>query len=50
VIDARDPISGRCAEIEAVVKEHGKKIIYILNKIDLVPNAKEWVNYFKAEN
>jgi nuclear GTP-binding protein len=50
VIDARDPISGRCAEIEAVVKEHGKKIIYILNKVDLVPNAKEWVNYFKAEN
>ena len=50
VIDARDPISGRCQDIEEVVKANNKKIVFILNKTDLVPNASEWVNYFKADN
>lgn len=50
VIDARDPISGRCKEIEEVVKENGKKIVFVLNKVDLVPNASEWADYFKRDN
>jgi nuclear GTP-binding protein len=50
VIDARDPISGRCKDIEDVVKEHNKKIIFVLNKTDLIPNASDWVKYFKNEN
>ena len=49
VIDARDPISGRCADIETVAKENNKNIIFVLNKTDLVPNASEWVKYFKNE-
>lgn len=48
VLDARDPESGRCADIEEQVKENGKKIIFILNKVDLVPNAEEWAKYFKG--
>ena len=50
VIDARDPISGRCQEIETQVKENNKKIIFILNKTDLVPNAQDWADYFKKDN
>lgn len=50
VIDARDPISGRCKDIEDVVKENNKKIIFVLNKTDLVPNTSEWVKYFKNDN
>ena len=50
VIDARDPISGRCQEIETRVKENNKKIIFILNKTDLVPNAQDWADYFKKDN
>jgi len=39
VLDARDPEGCRCREIEAEIlaKSGDKKIIFILNKIDLVP-------------
>ena len=36
VLDARDPEGGRSLEIESVAKENGKKIIFVLNKIDLI--------------
>tara|TARA_B110001450_G_C17489068_1_gene427510 strand:+ start:193 stop:441 length:249 start_codon:yes stop_codon:yes gene_type:complete len=44
VLDARDPEGGRSLEIEEQAKEKGKKMIFILNKVDLVPeeNAKAW--------
>lgn len=39
VLDARDPLGCRCKELEAEVLGTGlgKKIILVLNKIDLVP-------------
>jgi ribosome biogenesis GTPase A len=36
VIDARDPLSYRSKELENNVKTKGKKLIILLNKIDLV--------------
>lgn len=39
VLDARDPITSRCKEAEKILstQTHEKKLIIILNKIDLVP-------------
>jgi ribosome biogenesis GTPase A len=36
VLDSRDPEGTRSLEIEEIAKESGKKLIYILNKIDLI--------------
>lgn len=51
VLDARDPEGTRVAEIEEKVKQDGKKIIYLLNKKDLVPdvNVVAWQKWFKAQ-
>ncbi|GAA5882199.1 hypothetical protein JCM16303_002275 [Sporobolomyces ruberrimus] len=42
VLDARDPIGTRCDSVEAYLakEKRGKKVIYVLNKVDLVPG---WV-------
>eukprot|EP00455_Lapot_gusevi_P021034 TRINITY_DN2214_c0_g1_i1.p1 TRINITY_DN2214_c0_g1~~TRINITY_DN2214_c0_g1_i1.p1 ORF type:complete len:561 (-),score=202.92 TRINITY_DN2214_c0_g1_i1:190-1872(-) len=37
VLDARDPAAARSAEFEALLASAGKVLIYVLNKIDLVP-------------
>lgn len=39
VLDARDPITSRCKEAEKILstQKHEKKLIIVLNKIDLVP-------------
>lgn len=40
ILDARDPLGCRCKEIEAHalgLGQGGKRIIFVLNKIDLVP-------------
>lgn len=39
VLDARDPITSRCKEAEKILsaQSHEKKLIIVLNKIDLVP-------------
>lgn len=52
VLDARDPEGTRVAEIEEKVKNDGKKIIYLLNKKDLVPeeNVKAWQKWFKQQS
>ena len=44
VLDARDPDGTRTDEIEEIIKETGKKVVYVLNKVDLVPedNANAW--------
>ena len=51
VLDARDPEGTRCPEIEKFIVENGKKIIYVINKTDLVPeeNAEKWQKHFKAQ-
>ncbi|KAM9977906.1 hypothetical protein ACTFIR_011783 [Dictyostelium discoideum] len=51
VLDARDPMGCRCLEIEKMILERytNKKIVLILNKIDLVPreNVLMWLKYLR---
>jgi len=53
VLDARDPLGCRCIDVEEQIKKSGpsKKIILLLNKIDLVPkeNVEKWLNYLRTE-
>lgn len=37
VLDARDPHGSRILEIEKIIKEKGKLLINVINKIDLIP-------------
>ncbi|NXG03028.1 GNL3 protein, partial [Sakesphorus luctuosus] len=53
VLDARDPMGCRCPQLEEAVTCSGgnKKLLLVLNKIDLVPkdNLEKWLNYLKKE-
>ena len=51
VLDARDPLSCRCPEVEQEVIKAGKKLVLLLNKIDLVPkqNVADWTKYLRRE-
>jgi len=56
VVDARDPLGCRCKEIEMKVQQMSaeggnKRIIIVLNKIDLVPPAvvTQWVKHLRRE-
>lgn len=53
VLDARDPLGCRCLEVEKSILESGpnKKLILLLNKIDLVPkeNVEAWLKYLRNE-
>ncbi|XP_014107127.1 PREDICTED: guanine nucleotide-binding protein-like 3 [Pseudopodoces humilis] len=53
VLDARDPMGCRCPQLEQAVTCSGgnKKLLLVLNKIDLVPkdNVEKWLNCLKKE-
>lgn len=53
VLDARDPLGCRCPQVEQAVVEAGvnKKLVLILNKIDLVPKeiVAKWIKYLRNE-
>jgi len=53
VLDARDPLGCRCPQLEELILESGKskKLVLLLNKIDLVPkdNAEKWLKYLRNE-
>jgi nuclear GTP-binding protein len=53
VLDARDPLGCRCPEIERQIlaADPNKRIVLILNKIDLVPRevAEKWVAHLRGE-
>lgn len=51
VLDARDPMGCRNAEVEQETLKQGKKVLLVLNKIDLVPpqNARMWQKYLRQE-
>eukprot|EP00163_Fabomonas_tropica_P016459 TRINITY_DN29518_c0_g1_i1.p1 TRINITY_DN29518_c0_g1~~TRINITY_DN29518_c0_g1_i1.p1 ORF type:complete len:620 (+),score=211.26 TRINITY_DN29518_c0_g1_i1:68-1861(+) len=53
VLDARDPLGCRCREIEQRIMrlDPSKRIILVLNKIDLVPQdvAVKWLKYLRNE-
>ncbi|KAJ1937388.1 nuclear GTP-binding protein nug1, partial [Kickxella alabastrina] len=53
VLDARDPLGTRAPQIERMIQDAGanKRIILILNKIDLVPRSvvEKWLTYLRHE-
>jgi nuclear GTP-binding protein len=53
VLDARDPLGCRCPRVEQAVLESGgrKKLVLVLNKIDLVPRevVEQWLVYLRKE-
>ena len=53
VLDARDPMGCRCLEAEKLIRSQGKnkRIILVLNKIDLVPKAvvMQWLKKLRNE-
>lgn len=51
VLDARDPEGTRSKRVEeAVLQSQGKRLIFILNKIDLIPNKvlEQWLDFLKS--
>lgn len=52
VLDARDPLGSRCLQAEQLVLQSPKKkLLLVLNKIDLVPkdNIEKWLNFLNKE-
>jgi nuclear GTP-binding protein len=49
VLDARDPAGSRSLDIEQKVRVLGKRLVLVLNKIDLVPKdvLEKWVIYLR---
>jgi nuclear GTP-binding protein len=49
VLDARDPEGCRNEELEKQIVSANKKVLLVLNKIDLVPpqNARMWQRYYR---
>jgi nuclear GTP-binding protein len=53
VLDARDPIGTKSTAVEEMVMaDHRKKLVYILNKADLVPKdvLVDWLNYLRKSH
>ncbi|KAI3623678.1 NUG1 [Malassezia furfur] len=51
VLDVRDPLGCRAYALEREAQRQGKRIVLILNKIDLVPasNTRAWLAYLRHE-
>ncbi|PVI02343.1 NGP1NT-domain-containing protein [Periconia macrospinosa] len=53
VLDARDPVGTRCRSVEKYVREEAphKHLVFILNKVDLVPSkvGAAWVRHLSKE-
>lgn len=53
VLDARDPLGSRCPQVEEMIVNSGKnkKLVLLLNKIDLVPkqNVQSWLKYLRGQ-
>lgn len=52
VLDARDPLAYHSTHLEETVKESGKKLLLVLNKIDGCPReaVSSWATYFRAQH
>ncbi|KAF2254797.1 NGP1NT-domain-containing protein [Trematosphaeria pertusa] len=53
VLDARDPVGTRCRSVEKYLREEAphKHLVFVLNKVDLVPSrvAAAWVRHLSKE-
>ncbi|KAF7727718.1 Guanine nucleotide-binding protein-like 3-like protein [Apophysomyces ossiformis] len=53
ILDARDPLGTRTRHVERMIMDSGlnKRVILVLNKIDLVPkeNVESWLKYLRNE-
>ena len=53
VLDARDPVACRCADVERFVlrANPNKRVVLVLNKVDLVPRdaVEAWLKYLREE-
>ncbi|ULU04437.1 hypothetical protein L5515_013446 [Caenorhabditis briggsae] len=51
VLDARDPLGSRSKSVEEQVLKGGKRLVLLLNKIDLVPreNVQKWLEYLRGQ-
>jgi nuclear GTP-binding protein len=52
ILDARDPEGCRSKELEDEIRAAGKRVVLVLNKIDLVPstgNVRMWQKYLERE-
>ncbi|XP_070594754.1 guanine nucleotide-binding protein-like 3 [Erythrolamprus reginae] len=53
ILDARDPLGCRCPQVEQLIvqSEGRKKLLLVLNKIDLIPkeNLENWLNYLNKD-
>lgn len=51
VLDARDPLGSRSRNIEEMAIREGKRVVLLLNKIDLVPkeNVAKWVAFLRKQ-
>ncbi|VDM54381.1 unnamed protein product [Angiostrongylus costaricensis] len=51
VLDARDPLGSRSSSVEQQVLGSGKRLVLLLNKIDLVPreNVAKWLTYLRTQ-
>lgn len=51
VLDARDPLGSRSHQIEKLVLDSGKRLVLLLNKIDLVPkeNLHRWLAHLRKQ-
>ncbi|KAM9813355.1 guanine nucleotide-binding protein-like 3 [Neosynchiropus ocellatus] len=51
VLDARDPLGCRCPQLEELVLSKNKKLLFLLNRIDLVPrqHVDNWLQHLQKE-
>lgn len=51
ILDARDPIGSRSSKVEAAATTPPKRLVLVLNKVDLVPRdvAAKWLDVLRSE-
>ncbi|KAH9853944.1 hypothetical protein C2E23DRAFT_727751 [Lenzites betulinus] len=52
VLDARDPMSARSVHLEEVAREGGKRVLFVLNKVDACPReaVEAWATTLRKEH
>ncbi|CAA7270739.1 unnamed protein product [Cyclocybe aegerita] len=51
VLDSRDPLAYRSKHVEELAQENGKKLLFVVNKIDLCPREalSAWTGHLRAD-